>query len=59
MEHFPMRADRESWGCSAWRREDFEAFQYLKGAPRRKGTDYLTGSVVTGQGEGQNQVPAV
>jgi len=27
------------------------AFPYLKGAVRKKGTDYLAGSVVTGQGE--------
>ena len=50
------RTNWESWVCSAWRREASEETWYnlsvSKGiALRKKGTDSLAGSVVTGQGE--------
>ena len=44
-----VRKGCESWGCSAWRREDsrgdlIAAFQYIKGADiREMGTGFFTG----------------
>lgn len=37
-----QRKGWENWACSAWKREDFRAFQYLKGACRKDGERLLT-----------------
>ena len=50
-----MRKGWESWGCSAWRREGcgetwLQLFNTWRRPIRKKGTDFLAGSVVIGQG---------
>ena len=47
-----MKTDRESWASLAWRRlqgDHIVAFQYLKGAYRQEGTEFLHSLVVIKQ----------
>ena len=47
-----MKTDRESWASLAWRRlqgDRIVAFQYLKGAYRQEGTEFLHSLVVIKQ----------